>query len=427
MSGPLTGIRVVDFSRVLAGPHCAKTLQDLGAEVIKVEPPSGDLSRRAFPRKGEISGYYAQQNAGKRNLSIDLNVPGARDAVLRLCDTADVIVENFRAGTLHSFGVGYEDIAARNPGVVYASISGYGQHGSWRARSAYAPTVHAEAGLTAITAAQFQTADGKMRTDSLSHADVYSGLHAAIAILAALHHRERTGEGQHIDVAMAAVLLAINERVHADLSDVDLGVERAILGADDSEFFLGPDDDQFVSSMSLIGSVNFPFYLVAMRRPDLADDPRFRTPEDRLENLAALHQIVQEWIWTFDDWDSLNAQFDEAKIPVGRVRTMKEFAATEWAAQWSAVRTTADRDGGQIPLPGRPWHFSPATGREQSGELADTVAVEVEREPAFQGEHNDEILNELGYSQTQIAQLWDRGALVSPRRQQFATTNGEGV
>jgi crotonobetainyl-CoA:carnitine CoA-transferase CaiB-like acyl-CoA transferase len=148
---PLTGIRVVDFSRVLAGPHCAQNLLDLGADVIKIEPPSGDMARRAFPRIGEISGYYAQQNAGKRNISIDLNVEGAREIALRLCDEADIIVENFRPGTLAAFGLGYDDVAARNPDVVYASISGYGQHGSWRARAAYAPTVQAETGITQMS------------------------------------------------------------------------------------------------------------------------------------------------------------------------------------------------------------------------------------------------------------------------------------
>ena len=144
MSLPLKGIRVVDFSRVLAGPHCAKHLLDLGAEVIKVEPPTGDMSRLAQPVFGAVSGYYAQQNSGKRNLSIDLNVPEARLVVLKLCETADVIVENFRPGTLASFGLDYDAIAARNPGVVYASISGYGQKGSWRNRMAYAPSIQAE-------------------------------------------------------------------------------------------------------------------------------------------------------------------------------------------------------------------------------------------------------------------------------------------
>src|SRR5216684_5509451 len=180
MAGPLAGYRVVDFSRVLAGPHCAKTLLDLGAEVIKVEPPRGDMSRSAYPRRGEVSGYYAQQNAGKRNLSIDLKIPGANEIVLRLCDTADVIVENFRPGTLATFGLDYPSVAARNPRVVYASISGYGQAGAWSSRMAYAPTVQAETGFTRNTAAQFggegTTGEGRLRSDALSHADVYSGI-----------------------------------------------------------------------------------------------------------------------------------------------------------------------------------------------------------------------------------------------------------
>src|ERR1700737_5072003 len=303
---PLTGIRVVDFSRVLAGPHCAQTLLDLGAEVIKIEPPSGDMARRAFPRTGEISGYYAQQNAGKRDISIDLNVEGAREIALRLCDEADIIVENFRPGTLAGFGLGYDDVAARNPDVVYAAISGYGQPGSWRARAAYAPTVQAETGITEMSNAHWGTPADRPRSDSLSHADVYSGLHGAIAILAALNERSVTGQGQYIDVAMAAVMLAINERVHADLSDEDLGDERPILGATDGPFFAGPHGERFASPMSLVGSMSFPFYLAAMRRPDLGQDPRFLTPELRLRNLEALPRIVQEWIWTFGDMESLD-------------------------------------------------------------------------------------------------------------------------
>jgi len=137
MSGPLSGVRVVDFSRVLAGPLCARTLLDLGAEVIKIEPPRPDVSRFAFPSTPGMSGYYAQQNAGKRNVSIDLNVPGARELALRLCDTADVVVENFRAGTLRYFGLDYETLAARSPRLIYASITGYGQGGPWQGRMAY--------------------------------------------------------------------------------------------------------------------------------------------------------------------------------------------------------------------------------------------------------------------------------------------------
>jgi crotonobetainyl-CoA:carnitine CoA-transferase CaiB-like acyl-CoA transferase len=403
MSLPLDGVRVVDFSRVLAGPHCAKTLLDLGAEVIKLEPPGGDLSRKAFPGHGEISGYYCQQNAGKRNVSIDLNVPGAREVVLRLCDTADVIVENFRPGALAAFGLDYASVSARNPRVVYASISGYGQHGPWRSRMAYAPTVQAETGITANTADHFGQAD-QLRSDALSHADVYSGLHAAIAILACLGDRERTGAGQYIDVAMAAVMLSINERVHVDLSDEELGDERPILGATDGPFFAGPHGERFASPMSLVGSMSFPFYLAAMRRPDLGRDPRFLTPELRLRNLEALHRIVQEWIWTFGDMESLDAHLDEAKIATGQVRSMKEFADSDWSRTWNAVRTVSDRSGGEIKIPGRPWHF------------ADQVAADEGQLAARQGEHNAAVLKELGFSAAEIGAFDASGALVQPGR-----------
>ena len=405
MRGTLSGVKVVDFYRVLAGPHCAKTLLDLGADVIKIEPPATDFSRMAYPRNGETSGYYAQQNAGKRNVSINLNVPAAREIALRLCDQADVIVENFRPGTMAAFGLDYENIRKRNPRVVYASITGYGQQGVWSSRMAYAPTVHAEAGITANTANQFGKPNGSLRTDSLSHADVYSGLHGAIAILAALRHRDLTGEGQYIDIAMAAVMLSINERLHYDLSDVELGDETPVLGATDCPFFVGPGGETFVSSMSLVSSLSFPLYLIAMRRLDLMTDPRFATPELRKKNLEELHALVQEWIWTFSDMATLDAQLDLAKIATGQVRHVKEIASSAWAAEWSAIESVSDRVGGEWKLPGRPWHFSQTNGDRSTPKL-----------PALQGEHNDEVLLELGFSAEEIAKLRASKALVQPSR-----------
>ena len=329
MSGPLSGIRVVDFSRVLAGPLCARTLLDLGAEVIKIEPPRPDVSRFAFPSTPGMSGYYAQQNAGKRNVSIDLNVPGAHELALRLCDTADVVVENFRAGTLRYFGLDYETLAARNPRLIYASITGYGQGGPWQGRMAYAPTVQAEAGFTHNSIRHYGEALGEPRTDSLSHADVYAGLQAAIAILAALHRRVATGTGEYIDVAMAATLMAVNERAHVDLNDADLGDEPAILGATDCPFFVGPGGERFTVATSLVGSRTFPSWLRAMRRADLADDPRFATAAARRSNFEELHRLVQKWILTFHDTGALDAQLDEAKIAFGEVRSLNQLA--EWS------------------------------------------------------------------------------------------------
>jgi crotonobetainyl-CoA:carnitine CoA-transferase CaiB-like acyl-CoA transferase len=404
MTLPLHGLRVVDFSRVLAGPHCGKHLLDLGAEVIKVEPPSGDMTRRSYPEQGAVTGYYAQQNAGKRNISIDLNVPEARQVALALCDTADVIIENFRPGALGSFGLDYDSVSTRKPDIVYVSVSGYGQHGTWSTRMAYAPTVQAEAGFTHNTLRHFGLDGPARRTDALSHADVYAGLHATIAVLAALRHRAETGEGQYVDVAMAAVITSVNERLHYDLSGIELGAERPVLGALDTPVFTSPEGHEFICPMSLVGSLTFPFYCAAMRRPDLVDDPRFRTPELRQANYPALHAVVQTWIQTFGDMASLDAQLDEAKIATGRLRSLSEFAGSEWARRWGATRTVPDRRGGEITIPGPPWHFSGHA--EAPGEQV----------PALQGEHNADVLAELGYDEQVIDTLYKSGALVEPGR-----------
>jgi crotonobetainyl-CoA:carnitine CoA-transferase CaiB-like acyl-CoA transferase len=294
----------------------------------------------------------------------------------------------------------YETLAARNPRLIYASITGYGQGGPWQGRMAYAPTVQAEAGFTANSMRHYGEVLGEPRTDSLSHADVYAGLQAAVAILAALHRRATTGTGQYIDLAMAATLMAVNERAHVDLNDADLGAEPAILGATDCPFFTGPGGEQFTVATSLVGSRSFPSYLRAMRRADLADDPRFSTAEARRAHLTELHRIVQTWILTFRDIGALDAQLDEAKIALGEVRSLKQLSEMEWAEYWGAVQEVSDRNGGTYRLPGRPWRFS----REELQPLGD---------PAFQGEHNRVVFGELGLSEDEIDCYIASGALVS--------------
>ena len=213
-TGPLEGIRVLDFSRVLAGPHCGRMLVDLGADVIKVEPPAGDLTRVFQPRVNSLSVYHVQQNCGKRNVSIDLGRPEGIDLARRLTDHADVVLENFRPGVMARMGLGYEDVAARNPGVVYGSISGFGQGGPWASRRAYARIIHAEMGLMLGLSERNGTAPVH---DEYSHADVYTALECLAGILAALFQRERTGSGQHVEVAMAETMLCVNEHVATDL------------------------------------------------------------------------------------------------------------------------------------------------------------------------------------------------------------------
>ena len=402
MSAPLQGLRVVDFTRVLAGPHCTKALRDLGADVTKIEPPSGDLGRVGLPHVDGLGMYYVQQNAGKRNLSIDLNYAEAREIVTAMCREADVIVENFRPGTLARFGLGYEDVSAHNPGIIYVSMSGYGQSTSWRNRPAFAPTVQAETGLTAIVQDHFGKALSEPRGDACSHADVYTGLQGVIAVLAALQHRNRTGEGQHVDVSMAATMLSVNERAGAQLSGIDTDGEPIALSANKSHIFEMSDGTRLTIAGSPIYSPMFTRYCAMMRRNDLVRDPRFASANLRRKNLAPLLAEIRAWLGTFDNLEQLQAQISEAGLAVGRVRTISQFADSDWVKEWNAVVEVDDRAGGVVRMPGNPWIFSrsklPSPGV-----------------PAFQGEHNEEILAERQIAPDKIADMRKRKVLLSRR------------
>ncbi|NCZ67839.1 MAG: CoA transferase, partial [Acidimicrobiia bacterium] len=205
---PLEGIRVLDFTRVLAGPHATRMLCDLGAEVIKVEPPVGDLTRFGQPRLNSLATYFIQQNVGKLNVSLNFDDERAIDLARRLADVSDIVIENFRPGVMARLGLDYETLSASNSRLIYASISGYGATGPWVDRRAYAPVVNAEAGLTKH---QGDVRGGVYANDPFSHGDVYTGMETAAALLAALVQRERTGRGQFIDVSMAETLLYVNE------------------------------------------------------------------------------------------------------------------------------------------------------------------------------------------------------------------------
>jgi len=399
---PLHGVRVVDFTRVLSGPHCTKVLRDLGADITKIEPPAGDIARNAVPHVDGMSLYYTQQNAGKRNLSIDLNWPEAREIVREMCRKADVVVENFRPGTLARFDLGYEQLRVLNPGVVYVSISGYGQQGPWRSRPAFAPTIHAETGFTETVAQHFGSALGELRNDACSHADIYTGLQGAIAVLAALRHRERTGEGQHVDVAMAATMMAVNERAGAQLSGIDTHDEPVALAAPDSHIYALADGRKVTIASSPVGTNGFTRYCAMMRRTDLLADPRYATATLRKQNLALLLAEVRSWIHTFTDLDELQAQVSEANLAIGVLRSTQDFASTEWASAWGAVVDVDDRAGNTVRMPGNPWRFSaselPAPGI-----------------PSFQGEDNAAVLAEHGVDAERVGQLKQRRVLLSRR------------
>lgn len=402
MGAPLEGLRVIDFTRVLSGPSCTKALRDLGADVTKIEPPAGDVGRAGVPHIGTMSTYYAQQNAGKRNISIDLNWPEAREIVAKLCADADVIVENFRPGTLNRFGFSYADVSKLNPRVVYVSISGYGQTGPWRNRPAFAPTVHAETGLTHILLKHYEGAMTELRNDACSHADVYTGLHAVVAVLAALNHRHRTGEGQYVDVSMAATMLSVNERAGALLSGLDAKDEPVALSANESPIFELPDGRMLTIAASPVFTPMFIRYCSMMRRTDLLLDPRFKTATLRKVNLPALLEEVRSWVLTFTDLDQLQAQVSESGLAVGVVRSTEDLADSEWAADWGAIVDVDDRDGGTVRMPGPPWRFSRST-------------LPAPGLPYFQGECNEVVLGEIGISPERVEALRQQGVLRSRR------------
>ena len=400
MTAPLSGIRIIDFTRVLAGPHCTKALRDLGAEVIKIEPPDPDTGRSGQPHVGSMSLYFAQQNAGKRAISIDLNFPEAQQIVKDLVETADIVVENFRPGTLDLFSLGFEDLSTIKPNLIMISISGYGQTGPWRNRPAFAPTVQAEAGFTEIIGRHYGDALTRTENDAYNHADVYTGLQGVIATLAALAHRNQTGEGQHVDVAMVSSLLSVNDRVSYELSDIDVEGEPLALSAPESPVIELPDGRKITIAASPVSTFVFQRYCAMMRRNDLLLDPRFINAQFRRDNWEDLLAEIRSWVLTFRTIEELEAQVSEAGLAVGTIRSVSEIAESEWAVERGAIREVEDRSGGTARVPAPPWIFS-------NCELPDAGL------PPFQGEHNTELLRSLGLSEAEIEKLEGTGVLIS--------------
>jgi crotonobetainyl-CoA:carnitine CoA-transferase CaiB-like acyl-CoA transferase len=372
---PLAGIRVLDFSRVLAGPHCGRMLVDLGAEVVKIEPPEGDMTRQGAPRLHSMALYFAQQNCGKRNISLDVTMTAGRDVARELAQRADVVIENFRPGVMKKLGLGYADLSATNPRLVYASISGYGQDGSWSQRGAYAMMVHAEMGYIEGESRYHQT---EPQQEPYSHGDLYTSLECLSAILAALYQREHTGEGQHVDVSMAETMLCVNEHGAANLT----GMTETLPLATSASPLLKTRSGRTVS-VAFDPAARGPFaqWQRAMNRPDLATDPRFADDDVRRMNRAQLVELIQSWVMEFPDLTSLEAALAKAKLVMGVVRSVTEAGQTPWAKERGAVVEVSDRGGGTLKLPNSPWRFSKA----DSG---------VRGVPAYRGEHNREILRD---------------------------------
>ncbi|MBJ7369449.1 MAG: CoA transferase [Ilumatobacteraceae bacterium] len=394
---PLEGVRVLDFTRVLSGPHCTRMLSDLGADVIKLEPPEGDLTRFAFPRVGSMSTYFAQQNIGKKNISMDLKKPEAIALIKELVLHCDIVVENFRAGVMDKLGIGYEVLSAIKPDLIYAAISGYGNSGPWMHRRAYASVVNAETGLTGIQATARR---GEPTNDPHSHADVYTGMETASAILAALFQRTTNGRGQYIDVSMAQTMLYVNEHVQNELFDRVVPSDQIrSFQPGDYPIMHTADGSTVIVSGHPAERGTFDLFMNAMQRPDLISDDRFIDVNSRLENFDELRTIIRTWAATIANPEKLEAIMATAGLAMGTLRTINELADTEWAIERKVLINADDRLGDTFRVPNSPWVFS--------GSDTSTRGV-----PKFRGEDNAEVLQTLlGISAEEVAALTESGAL----------------
>jgi crotonobetainyl-CoA:carnitine CoA-transferase CaiB-like acyl-CoA transferase len=380
-------------------------LADLGADVIKVEPPEGDLTRFSAPRINGLASYFVQQNVGKRNISIDLTKPGASDVVLDIAEHCDVLIENFRPGVMARNGLDYSVVAARNPRIVYASITGYGTTGPWVDRRAYAPVVGAESGMTK---SQGDARGGSYANDPHSHADVYTSLEACTAILAALVQRQRSGRGQRIDVSMAQTMLYVDEHAHDELWDgpVDENAVRSFRPGDYIVATVASGETVVVSGHPAERGT-FELFAKALDRTDLLDDTRFADVRDRLTNFDQLRDEITATAATIADAAEFERRFAEHRLAVGVLRSVRELCDTEWARERGAVVEVSDRGGGTIRVPNAPWRFSDAPG------------VALRGEPRYRGEDNRAVLAELlGLDDASLDRLESTGVLSSrlPKR-----------
>lgn len=374
--GPLAGLRVLDLSWVLSGPYCTMTLADLGAEVVKCErPPYGDVARTTGPLRDGESGYFFSINRGKRSISIDLKEPAGRALFLRLVPRFDVLVENFRPGTLERLGLGYAELSAVHPGLIYCAISGFGQTGPLRDRPALDVVVQGAGGVMSITG---EPGGGPVKP-GLSLGDITAGLYAAVGILAAVRERDRSGQGQYLDVSMLDCQLAILENAYMRYHLT--GEEPQAMGTRHSwavPFQAFPTADGHLVLALAWGVPNQWALLCAeLDVPELIDDPRFAEAHARARNHAELEPLLVAAFArdTTERWVERLAPYG---IPCGPLHTIAQAAASPQVRERGMLVPTPHHTLGELPLVTSPLRFSrtPAGIRGSSPDMGqDTRAV----------------------------------------------------
>ncbi|MCB9109707.1 MAG: CoA transferase [Anaerolineales bacterium] len=391
---PLQNIRVLDLSRVLAGPYCTMVLGDLGAEVIKVEPPEGDETRAwGPPFAGGESAYYLCVNRNKRGMVVNLKSDEGRNILRELALQSDVLVENFRPGTLKKFGLDFETLRELNPRLVYCSISGFGQTGPLKDMPGYDFMIQAMGGIMSITG----EADGEPMKVGVAVADLFAGQNAVISILAALQARTFTGEGQYIDIALFDSELGWLANVASNFlvsgknpkrygnAHANIVPYQSFQASDGWLVVAVGNDRQFEAFCKVIG------------KPELSADERFSTNSARVQNREILIPMLKPIFTekTVGEWLALIGE----KFPCGPINTFEQVFAMPHVREREMVVKMAHPTIGALPLVGSPLKMG-------------GTPVEYRLPPPLKGQHTQEVLLEvLGYSEEKVAELTEHGCI----------------
>jgi crotonobetainyl-CoA:carnitine CoA-transferase CaiB-like acyl-CoA transferase len=401
-AAPLKGITVIDLTRVMTGPYATMMLGDLGADVIKIEQPGkGDDTRLWGPPfvQGEAS-YFLTVNRNKRSIALNLKSDGGRDVLWKLIESADVLVENFSPGTMDRLGFGFDAVHERNPSLVYASISGFGQTGPSRSRTAYDLIVQGMSGMMSVTGEE-----GGMPTKlGIPIADIAAGMFSAYAIAGALYGRERDPErlGHKVDTSMLGgqvALLTYQAGIYFTTGQTPamLGNRHPIITPYDTF----PTADGYVN-IAVGNDAIWLRFCNAMGLEAERDDPRFRTNADRCEYREVLYGILNE-MFSRHTTEEVVTILDKAAVPCGPIHDVAEVIADPQLEDQHLVRTVPHSTLGEVQVTGMPYHF-------------DGAAPDIRHGPPILGEHSEAILSSLGYSPGEVESLVQSGAVETPQQ-----------
>ena len=391
----LQHVRILDLSRVLSGPFCSRMLADMGADVIKVESTNGDAMRYYPPFKGQYSSYFTQWNLGKKSVCIDLKEKAGIEVIKKLVACSDVVLQNFRTGLLEEMGLGYEELKKINPRIILCSISGFGQTGSETRRLAYTDIVQAYSGLDYI-AGKMKGEDADPPGFPVSFADTYASLNACISILAALFHRETTGQGQSIDISMLDCLLASNDstlqqHIFSDGAwDKPIGIWRPPLRMKDGH-------------MGVALLLKFDRTVKAIGRPELLEDERFNTMAAQVIHIHAFLEIMGEWAKEVTVEEAA-AIFEEHDIPYAKVNSNQEILNSQVVKDRRMLVDVNLPDVGRVPVINTPFKFS-------------AVSTGPTGPPPSLGQDNYGVLKDLaGFTEAEIEEMEKSGIIRGEKR-----------